>query len=72
MTGELSLQGSVLPIGGLKEKILAARQNELVNVILPKRNEVDLHGIDKKLYKDMNLLLVEEADEVLNYVLLPA
>lgn len=72
MTGELSLQGSVLPIGGLKEKILAARQNELSNVIIPKRNEVDLYGIDKKLYANLNLLLVEEADEVLEYVLLPA
>lgn len=72
MTGELSLHGSVLPIGGLKEKILAARQNELVNVIMPKRNEIDLYSIDKKMYQGMNLLLVEEADEVLNYVLMPA
>ncbi len=71
MTGELSLHGSVLPIGGLKEKILAARQNDLINVIIPKRNEVDLHGIDKKMYSGMNVHLVEEADEVLEFVLLP-
>lgn len=71
MTGELSLQGMVLPIGGLKEKILAACQNEVGNIIVPKRNEVDLLGIDKKLYKSVNIFLVEDADEVLNHVLLP-
>lgn len=72
MTGELSLQGSVLPIGGVKEKILAAKQNLLSNVILPKRNELDLYGIDKKLFGNLNLILVEEAEEVLDYVLLPS
>ena len=72
MTGELSLQGSVLPIGGLKEKILAACQNDLGNIIVPKRNEVDLLSIDKNLYKNINILLVEDAHEVLEHVLLPA
>ncbi len=71
MTGELSLQGSVLPIGGLKEKILAACQNNLSTIIVPKRNEIDLLSIDKSLYKNLNILLVEDATEVLEYVLLP-
>lgn len=70
MTGELSLHGTVLPIGGLKEKILAAKQNGLKNVIVPRRNANDLIGLDR-LQEGLNIILVEEAEEVLNHVLMP-
>lgn len=70
MTGELTLQGDVLPIGGLKEKILAAKQNGLINVIIPKLNEKDMDGMDDIL-KGLTIVLVKNAEEVLEHVLLP-
>ena len=69
MTGEINLQGTVLPIGGLKEKILAAKQNGLKNVIVPKQNERDLVGLDK-LFKGLKLYFVDDVREVLNHVLI--
>ncbi|MFA6990787.1 MAG: endopeptidase La [Candidatus Babeliales bacterium] len=69
MTGEISLQGTVLPIGGLKEKILAAKQNGLKNIIVPKQNERDLVGLDK-LFKGLKLYFVDDVKEVLNHVLI--
>lgn len=69
MTGEINLQGSVLPIGGLKEKILAAKQNGLKNVIIPKQNEKDLIGLDK-LFKGIKLYFVDDVQEVLSHVLM--
>jgi ATP-dependent Lon protease len=70
MTGELNLQGDVLPIGGLKEKILAAKQHGLKNVIIPKSNQRDLVGLDR-LFDGLRILLVENVQEVLQHVLLP-
>ncbi len=69
MTGEISLQGTVLPIGGLKEKILAAKQNGLKNIIIPKQNERDIAGLDK-LFKGLKLYFVDDVKEVLNHVLI--
>jgi ATP-dependent Lon protease len=69
MTGEINLQGTVLPIGGLKEKILAAKQNGLKNIIIPKQNERDLVGLDK-LFKGLKLYFVDDVQEVLNHVLI--
>ncbi len=71
MTGELDLQGGVLPIGGLKEKILAAKQYGLENVIVPKDNERDLHGIDEMILKGIRLHFVDKVEEVIERVLLP-
>ncbi len=71
MTGELNLQGCVLPIGGLKEKILAAKQHGLNNVIIPKQNEKDLVGISQKLYEGIKLVFVDNVEEVLTHVLMP-
>lgn len=71
MTGELNLQGCVLPIGGVKEKILAAKQNGLSTIILPKQNQQDTIGLDK-LYEGLKLVFVESVDEVLEHVLMPA
>lgn len=70
MTGELNLQGSVLPIGGLKEKILAAKQYGLSHVILPRLNEKDIVGLDK-IAAGLDLIFVDSVDEVLQRVLLP-
>jgi ATP-dependent Lon protease len=64
MTGEVTLRGKVLPIGGLKEKILAARRAGIKNVILPKDNKKDLDEIRKELPSDMSFILVKEMDEV--------
>jgi ATP-dependent Lon protease len=71
MTGELNLQGGVLPIGGLKEKILAAKQYGLNNVIIPKQNAKDLIGISQKLYEGIKLVFVDSVEEVLSHVLMP-
>lgn len=70
MTGEMNLQGYVLPIGGLKEKMLAAKQYGLMNVILPKLNQKDLVGLDK-ISEGLNLVFVDSIEEVLNHVLMP-
>ncbi|MGH7232583.1 MAG: endopeptidase La [Nitrospiraceae bacterium] len=65
MTGEVTLRGRVLPIGGLKEKILAAKRAKLSTVILPKRNEKDLEEIPKHLLKGIHLVFAETMDDVL-------
>ncbi len=65
MTGEVTLRGRVLPIGGLKEKTLAARRAGLTTVILPKLNRKDIDEIPEHLRKDMNFAFVENMDEVL-------
>jgi ATP-dependent Lon protease len=70
MTGELNLRGEVMPIGGVKEKILAAKRNKISHVILPSQNKNDLVGIED-VAKDINVIWVKHADEVLNHVLQP-
>ncbi len=65
MTGEITLRGRVLPIGGLKEKILAAKRAKLTTVILPKRNKKDLEDIPKHLLRGLHLAFVETMDDVL-------
>jgi len=64
MTGEITLRGQVLPIGGLKEKILAARRAGLDTVILPRRNEPDLEELPEDVRKDMSFVLVDTVDDV--------
>jgi len=65
MTGEVTLRGRVLPVGGLKEKTLAAKRMGIKRVILPKRNKKDLDDIPKYIKKDMEFILAETMDEVL-------
>lgn len=65
MTGEITLRGRVLPIGGLKEKILAAHRGRVKKIIIPKENEKDLKDISDKILKDVEVKLVEHMDDVL-------
>jgi len=65
MTGEITLRGRVLPIGGLKEKLLAAHRGNIKKVLVPKENEKDLKEIPKKILKELKIALVEHMDEVL-------
>ena len=69
MTGEVTLRGHVLPIGGLKEKLLAAHRAGLVHVIIPKENEKDLVEIPKNILKDIKVEPVKTVDEVLKIAL---
>ena len=69
MTGEITLRGKVLPIGGVKEKLLAAHRAGVTNIILPKDNEKDLADIPKAVLDVMNVYLVETMDEVLKTAL---
>lgn len=65
MTGEISLRGKVLPIGGLKEKILAAHRGGIKMIICPKENEKDLKDIPKEVLKELKVILVDHVDQVL-------
>jgi ATP-dependent Lon protease len=69
MTGELTLSGRVLPVGGIKEKILVARRAGVKTVILPKRNEENLDDIPDYIKREINLVLVEHIQEVLDLTL---
>ena len=69
MTGEITLRGRVLPIGGLKEKILAAKRAKLTTVILPRRNKKDLEEIPKHLLKGIHLSFVDTMDDVMKIAL---
>jgi ATP-dependent Lon protease len=72
MTGEVTLTGQVLPIGGLKEKALAAQRTELTRVIAPSRNEPDVEEFPPHLQEDMEFLFVDSIEQVLDEALEPA
>ena len=69
MTGEITLRGKVMPIGGVKEKVLAARRAGVTTVILPQRNEKDLEDVPPKVREEMQFRFVESIDEVLEHAL---
>jgi len=69
MTGEITLRGQVLPIGGLKEKLLAARRAGIQDVIIPDENQRELSEIPKEVYQDMTIHPVRWIDEVLDLAL---
>jgi ATP-dependent Lon protease len=70
MTGEVTLRGDVLPIGGLKEKVLAARAAKITTVIMPKLNERDLIDVPEPIKRDMQFYFVEHVEDVLKIALL--
>jgi ATP-dependent Lon protease len=69
MTGEITLRGRVLPIGGLKSKILAAHLSGAKMIILPHKNEKDLRDIPEEIRKQMKLVLVDSMEQVLDTAL---
>jgi ATP-dependent Lon protease len=70
MTGEITLRGEVLPIGGLKEKLLAAHRGGLETVLIPKENEKDLVEIPKNIKDKLTIVPVKWIDEVMQHALL--
>jgi len=71
MTGEITLRGRVLPVGGIKEKLLAAHRARITNIILPEQNRKDLADIPDKALREMNIHFVSNIAQVLGLVLLP-
>jgi ATP-dependent Lon protease len=71
MTGEVTLTGQVLPIGGVKEKALAAQRADIHRLVIPRRNEADIDDVPEHLRKEMEFVLVDSADEVLDAALEP-
>jgi ATP-dependent Lon protease len=72
MTGEITLRGRVLPVGGIKEKVLAAHRAGLKTVVLPKKNDKDLVDVPKAAKQELKFVFVEHMDAVLAEALLPA
>ncbi len=72
MTGEITLRGRVLPVGGVREKVLAAHRLALKTVVLPKKNLKDLVDVPRKARNELNIIPVSHIDEVLEAALLPA
>ena len=70
MTGEITLRGQILKIGGLKEKLLAAKRGGIKNVIIPKENQPDLQEIPDQITKSLNIIPVEWIDEVISSALI--
>ncbi len=72
MTGELTLRGRVLPVGGVKEKVLAARRAGVRTVLLPRHNGADLRDVPGVVKRDLEVILVDTVDDVLRHALVPA
>jgi len=72
MTGEITLSGLVLPVGGIKGKVLAARRSGMKRVVLPKKNQHDLKDIPEEALRDLEVVFVERIEEVLPQTLTPA
>lgn len=68
MTGEITLTGSILAIGGLTEKLLAAKRNNIKTVLIPKENEIDLKEISDKVKSGLNIVTIEKVEEAIPYV----
>jgi ATP-dependent Lon protease len=71
LTGEITLRGRILPVGGLKEKSMAAHRAGIKTIIVPKRNQKDMVDIPKKIQRDLKFIFVDRMDDVLPLVLAP-
>ncbi len=71
MTGEVTLQGKVLPIGGVKQKVLAAHRSGVTEVILPRRNEDDVEDVPQRVREAMTFHIADTVDQVLDWALMP-
>jgi ATP-dependent Lon protease len=71
MTGEITLRGRILPVGGLKEKLMAAHRMHLKTVLIPRRNSKDLADVPRNVQRDLNLMLVDRMEEILARALIP-
>jgi ATP-dependent Lon protease len=69
MTGEITLRGQVLPVGGVKEKVLAAHRAGLKTIILPKRNETDIEDIPQEARDELQFILADRVDQVIDAAL---
>jgi ATP-dependent Lon protease len=69
MTGEITLRGQVMPVGGIKEKVLAAHRARLKTLLLPSRNEADLEDIPEEVQSEMEFIFVETIDEIIKHAL---
>jgi ATP-dependent Lon protease len=72
MTGEITLRGKVLPVGGIKEKVLAAKRAGIEHVVLPERNRKDVEEVEPELLEGLDLTFVGTIDEALRHTLAPA
>jgi ATP-dependent Lon protease len=70
MTGEITLRGNVLPVGGVKEKVLAARRARVKTIILPEPNKRDLEDLPQEVLEDLNFIFVENVRQVFREALL--
>ncbi|MBP1683206.1 MAG: lon, partial [Ignavibacteriaceae bacterium] len=68
MTGEITLTGSILAIGGLTEKLLAAKRNNINTVLIPKENEIDLKEVSDKVKSGLNIVTIEKAEQAIPYL----
>src|SRR5690554_430355 len=68
MTGEITLRGNVLAVGGIKEKVLAAHRSEIKRIVMPKRNEKDLIDVSAEIKEDLEIFFVEHVSELAQYV----
>ena len=71
MTGEITLRGKVLPVGGIKEKILAAKRAGIKDIMLSEENRKDIEEINDRYLKGLTFHFVETVEDVLDYALLP-
>jgi ATP-dependent Lon protease len=68
MTGEITLRGNILPIGGLNEKLLAAKRNNIKTVLIPEANEIDLKEIPDKVKEGLKIIAIEKVEDAIPYV----
>ena len=69
LTGELTLTGRILPVGGVKEKVLAAHRAGVKSVVFPAKNEADIKDISEDVKKDLKIVTIDELSEVIDLVL---